>query len=151
MISPQEQEFRAKLKELRDHLTKNADNVGESFPNVRWENPWLDAIRTSNPPLYLAYVSVPVAAVGVWALVAFGSYRYAERVYRFLINARTGEVQGERPYSGRLPVIEEIAIRLPPRRSTMAGMNARKVRNTPSGSVAIDADQPRRRRCRAIT
>ena len=25
-------EFRAKLKELRDHLTKNADNVGKKFP-----------------------------------------------------------------------------------------------------------------------
>jgi hypothetical protein len=32
MLSPQEQEFRAKLKELRDHLTKNADNVGAKFP-----------------------------------------------------------------------------------------------------------------------
>ena len=32
LISPQEQEFRAKLKELRDHLTKNADNVGAKFP-----------------------------------------------------------------------------------------------------------------------
>ena len=32
MISPQEQEFRSKLKELRDHLTKNADNVGPKFP-----------------------------------------------------------------------------------------------------------------------
>ena len=32
MISPQEHEFRAKLKELREHLTKNADNVGPKFP-----------------------------------------------------------------------------------------------------------------------
>ena len=32
MISPQEQEFRTKLKELRAHLTKNADNVGPKFP-----------------------------------------------------------------------------------------------------------------------
>jgi len=32
MISPQEQEIRSKLKELRDHLTKNADNVGTKFP-----------------------------------------------------------------------------------------------------------------------
>ena len=31
MISPQEQEIRTKLKELRDHLTKNADNVGAKF------------------------------------------------------------------------------------------------------------------------
>ena len=32
MISSQEREFRSKLKELRDHLTKNADNVGAKFP-----------------------------------------------------------------------------------------------------------------------
>lgn len=32
MISPQEREFRTKLKELRDHLTKNAENVGGKFP-----------------------------------------------------------------------------------------------------------------------
>jgi hypothetical protein len=32
MISPQERELRTKLKELRDHLTKNADNVGKKFP-----------------------------------------------------------------------------------------------------------------------
>jgi predicted RNA-binding Zn-ribbon protein involved in translation (DUF1610 family) len=27
------------------------------------------------------------------------SYKYGDKVYRFLVNARTGEVQGERPYS----------------------------------------------------
>ena len=32
MLSPQEREIRTKLKELRDHLTKNADNVGQKFP-----------------------------------------------------------------------------------------------------------------------
>jgi hypothetical protein len=32
MISPQEQEFRQKLRELRDHLVQNADNVGTRFP-----------------------------------------------------------------------------------------------------------------------
>jgi len=32
MISPQEQEFRQKLRELRDHLVQNADNVGPRFP-----------------------------------------------------------------------------------------------------------------------
>jgi hypothetical protein len=32
MISPQEKELRTKLKELRDHLTKNADHVGTKFP-----------------------------------------------------------------------------------------------------------------------
>jgi hypothetical protein len=32
MISPQEREFRAKLKELREQLIRNADNVGKRFP-----------------------------------------------------------------------------------------------------------------------
>ena len=32
MMSPQEQELRSKLKELREHLTKNADYVGKKFP-----------------------------------------------------------------------------------------------------------------------
>jgi hypothetical protein len=32
MISPQEQEVRARLKELRAQLIKNADNVGKKFP-----------------------------------------------------------------------------------------------------------------------
>jgi len=32
MISPQERELRAKLKELREHLTKNAEDVGGKFP-----------------------------------------------------------------------------------------------------------------------
>jgi hypothetical protein len=32
MISPQEREFRRKLRELRDHLVRNAENVGPRFP-----------------------------------------------------------------------------------------------------------------------
>jgi hypothetical protein len=32
MMAP-ERELRAKLRELRDHIVKNADNVGERFPN----------------------------------------------------------------------------------------------------------------------
>ena len=32
MVSPQERELRKKLKELREHLTQNADYVGPKFP-----------------------------------------------------------------------------------------------------------------------
>lgn len=32
MVPPEEREFRAKLKELRDHMIKNADDVGRKFP-----------------------------------------------------------------------------------------------------------------------
>jgi hypothetical protein len=35
------------------------------------------------------------ALLPVW----ISAYRYAGKTYRFLVNARTGEVQGERPYS----------------------------------------------------
>ncbi len=33
IVSPQEQDFRKKLKELREHLTKNSDYVGQKFPD----------------------------------------------------------------------------------------------------------------------
>jgi hypothetical protein len=33
MLSPQEQEFRKKIKELREHLTRDSDNVGARFPD----------------------------------------------------------------------------------------------------------------------
>ena len=33
LMMAQERELRAKLRELRDHVTKNADNVGDKFPN----------------------------------------------------------------------------------------------------------------------
>ncbi len=32
MVSPQERELRKKLKEVREHLIKNADYVGQKFP-----------------------------------------------------------------------------------------------------------------------
>jgi hypothetical protein len=34
MAAPQELELRKKLKELRDHVTKNADYVGDRFPEL---------------------------------------------------------------------------------------------------------------------
>lgn len=33
LLMAQELELRAKIKELRDHIVKNADDVGERFPN----------------------------------------------------------------------------------------------------------------------
>jgi hypothetical protein len=33
LMMAQDQELRAKLKELRDHIVKNADDVGNRFPN----------------------------------------------------------------------------------------------------------------------
>jgi O-glycosyl hydrolase len=36
--------------------------LGDSFPNVRWENPWLDAIRRTDPPTYLQTLAREVLA-----------------------------------------------------------------------------------------
>ena len=33
LMMAQERELRTKLRELRDHVVKNADNVGDKFPN----------------------------------------------------------------------------------------------------------------------
>ncbi|MHC2466264.1 DUF1178 family protein [Bradyrhizobium embrapense] len=33
LMMAQERELRSKLKELRDHIVRNADNVGDRFPN----------------------------------------------------------------------------------------------------------------------
>jgi hypothetical protein len=47
MMSPQEREFRKKLKELRDHLTQNADYVGQKFPEEARKMHYGEAERRS--------------------------------------------------------------------------------------------------------
>jgi hypothetical protein len=42
--------------------------------------------------------------------VWISAYRYHEKPYRFLVNARTGEVQGERPWSAMKIVMLVVAI-----------------------------------------
>ena len=42
--------------------------------------------------------------------VWISAYRYHQRVFRFLVNARTGEVQGERPWSAFKIAMVVIAI-----------------------------------------
>ena len=49
MVSPQEREFRAKLKELREHLTKNSDYVGSEISRRSPQ----DALRRDRAPLDL--------------------------------------------------------------------------------------------------
>ena len=38
------------------------------------------------------------------------SYRYKDKLYRFLINGQTGEVQGERPYSTIKIILAVLAV-----------------------------------------
>ncbi|MCW8128954.1 MAG: hypothetical protein KIS92_01090 [Planctomycetota bacterium] len=50
----------------------------------------IHSVKTSHNNVTFKHVLLPV-----W----MSAYRYREKIYRILINARTGEVQGERPWS----------------------------------------------------
>jgi hypothetical protein len=50
----------------------------------------IDSVRTRFHDITFKHVLLPV-----W----ISAYRYRGRVFRFLVNARTGEVQGARPWS----------------------------------------------------
>jgi hypothetical protein len=50
----------------------------------------IDSMRTEYAGLTYKHILLPI-----W----LSAYRFGEKTFRFLVNARTGEVQGERPYS----------------------------------------------------
>lgn len=50
----------------------------------------IEALRTQYNDIRFKHILLPV-----W----ISAYRFRDRVFRFLVNARTGEVRGERPYS----------------------------------------------------
>lgn len=50
----------------------------------------VSSVHTQYADITFKHILLPV-----W----ISAYRYGEKVYRFLVNARTGEVQGERPWS----------------------------------------------------
>jgi predicted RNA-binding Zn-ribbon protein involved in translation (DUF1610 family) len=50
----------------------------------------IDSVNTSYSDITFKHILLPV-----W----ISAYRFKEKVFRFMVNARTGEVQGERPYS----------------------------------------------------
>ena len=66
----------------------------------------------------VSYHSFPSGKLYTYVLdnskpVWLSSYKYKDKVYRFLVNARTGEVQGDRPYSAikiALLVISIVAV-----------------------------------------
>ena len=50
----------------------------------------IHSVRTQHDNVTFKHILLPV-----W----ISTYRYSNKPYRFLINGRTGEVQGERPWS----------------------------------------------------
>ncbi|MGI0116810.1 hypothetical protein [Zooshikella sp. RANM57] len=73
----------AKMKIKEELRTKIEEDMGGDTQRIAY-------INTEYSNIYFKHLLLPV-----W----LSSYRYKDKIYRFLINARTGEVQGERPYS----------------------------------------------------
>ncbi|MBI9018837.1 MAG: hypothetical protein JEZ07_16415 [Phycisphaerae bacterium] len=74
-----------KAKDIMDSRIRSAveSDIGGDEQRVH-------SVNTSHDNITFKHLLLPV-----W----ISSYRYKEKPYRFLVNARTGEVQGERPYS----------------------------------------------------
>ena len=72
-------------KEVMDEAIRDAvrHDIGGDHQRI-------DSVQTKFDRITFKHILLPV-----W----ISAYRYNDRVYRFLVNARTGEVQGERPYS----------------------------------------------------
>lgn len=61
----------------------------------------IHSVSTQHSQISFKHILLPV-----W----ISAYRYKEKVYRFLVNARTGEVQGERPWSWVKIALAAIAV-----------------------------------------
>lgn len=59
------------------------------------------SVKTQHNNISFKHILLPV-----W----LSAYRYKEKIYRFLVNARTGEVQGERPWSWIKIALASIAV-----------------------------------------
>jgi DNA-directed RNA polymerase subunit RPC12/RpoP len=68
-----------------------ADAIGRDVrSDIGGDEQRIHSIRTQHDDVTFKHLLLPA-----W----ISAYRYKDQVYRFLVNARTGEVQGERPYS----------------------------------------------------
>jgi DNA-directed RNA polymerase subunit RPC12/RpoP len=61
----------------------------------------IERVQTNHKEITFKHILLPL-----W----ISAYRYNDKVFRFLVNARTGEVQGERPYSTIKIVLAVMAV-----------------------------------------
>jgi len=73
----------AKLKMTKEIRTTVKRDIGGDHQQIR-------SMNTHYNDITFKHILLPVY---------ISAYKFKEKVYRFMINARTGEVQGERPYS----------------------------------------------------
>ncbi|MCD6067792.1 MAG: hypothetical protein K0S33_2618 [Bacteroidetes bacterium] len=84
--------YQVEVKEGFDVAKKVMDKeIGETVrKDIGGDTQTVTTISTDYNDITFKHILLPI-----W----ISAYRYNEKVYRFTINARTGEVQGERPYS----------------------------------------------------
>lgn len=59
-------------------------------PDIGGDEQRIDELSTDYSEITFKHLLLPVYA---------GAYRYNRKLYQILVNGRTGEIQGERPYS----------------------------------------------------
>ena len=64
---------------------------GDVRADIGGDEQRIDNVSTSYSAVTFKHILLPVY---------IGAYRFSEKVYQLMVNARTGEVQGDRPYSG---------------------------------------------------
>ena len=68
-----------------------SDTIRESIKrHIGGDEQRISSVKTQHSNITFKHILLPV-----W----LSAYRFQEKVYRFMVNARTGEVQGERPWS----------------------------------------------------
>lgn len=75
----------AKAKEIMDEAIRSSVNR-----DIGGDHQRIHSVRTQYDGVTFKHILLPV-----W----LSAYRFKDKAYRFLVNARTGEVQGERPWS----------------------------------------------------
>jgi DNA-directed RNA polymerase subunit RPC12/RpoP len=84
--------YQIDLRQGWSRATERMDEVirGDVRRDIGGDHQRIHTLSTTHDDVTYKHVLMPM-----WIC----SYRYKEKVYRFLVNARTGEVQGQRPWS----------------------------------------------------
>ena len=100
------QSYQVTLEEGFGHAQQRMDGpIRHSIEeDIGGDHQRIDSMRTQYDQITFKHLLLPV-----W----LSAYRYGNATYRFLVNARTGEVQGERPWSaGKIALAVGAAIAL---------------------------------------
>lgn len=81
--------------DLRGGFNIAKDKMAPEINSTIGRNIGGDTYRISSKQSYYENISFKYILLPVW----ISAYRFKEKTYQFLINARTGELQGERPWS----------------------------------------------------